>query len=1248
EDVSRSIVDALHVELSPAEREKIADHGPAGSVEAYDLYLLGRHHMNRLTKEGLRTAAEHFQRAAELQPDFAKAHAGLADSYMLLTQGSGEPPLENFPKARAATQRALEIDPSLEEAHTSLGGIYLFFDWKWEEAEREFRQAIELNPNYGQAHHWLAVAFFAQGRHREALEAMTRALALDPLSPYVNLNAGWLHYGARDYDGALAHMLNVIATHADSPGVRGMLGQAYMAKGMFDEAIIELEKALELGQGQFIMPLLMLGYALARAGRTDDARKLLQHMEDMEHRQFVNPDYFAIVHIGLGEYEQALDRLEQATEARTDWPIWIPVDPMIDPIRTHPRFVALLERVGLSDLAALPAPDAALGSELQASARLTPEKSLAVLPLENLAGDPGQDYFVDGMTEALISTLAKTSGVRVIARTSAMEYKGTDKPPREISRELRVDTLVRGSVQRSSESVKISIRLVDGATERQLWDDSFEQSPENVAELQSEVAHAIMSAIGTTLTSAERRRLAPGRPVDPDAYDLYLKGRQSHFAWTEESLGKAISYFLEAIKRDPGWAPAHAALADSYLFRCFNGEMPSSELLPKARAAATRAVELDETLGDGHAQLATIHIIADYDWKRADVGFSRAIELSPQSYSARMWHGTYYQLALGRYEDALAVAKLCVEQDPLNPAASLDMAWVEVLSRKYDDAIGHLRAMLEVDPNIPQALWYLGVALAQKSAFQEAIAAHEKAVVVSQRALCFLAGLAHGYASAGRYDDARGVLAELDTAWDEAYAPPWFTAAAYVALHDHDTAMLWLERAYEVRDPWLPHLRVEPMFDAIRTDPRYQDLVRRMNFPPDPSARVEPATSLPPSMGAEPKSMVVLPFENLSPDPDNEYFADGLTEELIAELTKIAALRVISRTSAMRYKGTTKDLPTIAHDLNVQFVLEGSVRKAGDNLRITAQLIEATTDSHLWAERYSGTIEDIFAIQEQVSRAIAEALRVTLSPDEERWISERPTTSLEAYEYYLRGLDSISRGFLRSEYEQAQRMFEGAVERDPRFAQAYAALSRIHSGMHHIGYDRTEQRLRDARTAVDRALSLRSDLPEAHAALGMLHWARLEHAEAMTHLRTALQHQPNDPQLWRLMGLTRMWEGDWEQGLEYQHKAMWLDPRNPVHAVNVAGCYRWTRDYEKAKPYYERAVEIAPEWISSYVELAYLHLEWHGDTQAARSCLDRADDAGAVDGWLAPLLRVQLPLFEGDCARALRTLDAWNTDELDT
>ncbi len=348
EGVSRCIVEALEVELSPEELQKIAEHAVSGSVEAYDHYLLGRHHMNRLTQEGLRTAVDHFQCAVELQPDFARAYAGLADSYMLLTQGSGEPPRENFPKARAAIQKALEIDASLEEAHTSLGGIRLFFDWDWDGAERALRRAIELNPNYGQAHHWLAILFNAQARHEEALEAMRRALALDPLSPYVNLNVGWIHYTARQFDAALTHLIRAMKAHPESPGIRAVLGVVYAAKEMFDQAITEFKGVMDAAGQGFIMLLPMLGNTLARAGRIADARKLLRDMEEMEKRRFVNPDYFTIIHIGLQEYDKALDRLEEATEARTDWPLWFSVDPMVDPIRTHPRFAALLEKIGLA------------------------------------------------------------------------------------------------------------------------------------------------------------------------------------------------------------------------------------------------------------------------------------------------------------------------------------------------------------------------------------------------------------------------------------------------------------------------------------------------------------------------------------------------------------------------------------------------------------------------------------------------------------------------------------------------------------------------------------------------------------------------------------------------------------------------------------------------------------------------------------------------------------------------------------
>jgi TolB-like protein/Tfp pilus assembly protein PilF len=348
-DVAERVAAALEVELTASERARIERH-PTESLTAYDLYLLGRHHWNQSTREGLDLAVDYFRRAVEREPEFARAHAGLADSYShVWVQGWGVPPRETFPQARQAALRALELDSTLAEAHASLAYVRMLYDWEWEDADAGFRRAIELNPNYSPAHHWLALCLSARGRRREAIAEMEHALALDPLSPYLNVNMGWLLYVSRQYTRAAEHLNGALEARPNTAGLHHILGIVYAQDGKLDQAIAHLEEAARLSQNSPFVSF-YLGYAYARAGRRDDARRVLGELRELATQQFVPQDYFAVIYLGLGETDEALDWLYQAYEARTDWPVWLPVDPVADPIRDESRFIELVERVGLAEV----------------------------------------------------------------------------------------------------------------------------------------------------------------------------------------------------------------------------------------------------------------------------------------------------------------------------------------------------------------------------------------------------------------------------------------------------------------------------------------------------------------------------------------------------------------------------------------------------------------------------------------------------------------------------------------------------------------------------------------------------------------------------------------------------------------------------------------------------------------------------------------------------------------------------------
>jgi len=401
----------------------------------------------------------------------------------------------------------------------------------------------------------------------------------------------------------------------------------------------------------------------------------------------------------------------------------------------------------------------------------------------------------------------------------------------------------------------------------------------------------------------------------------------------------------------------------------------------------------------------------------------------------------------------------------------------------------------------------------------------------------------------------------------------------------------------------------------------------------------------------ERETLVVLPFENLGP-PEEEYFADGVTEEITSRLARISGLGVIGRTSAIQYKNTDKTIREIGEELGVDYLLEGTVRweksREGESrVRVTPQLVKVSDATHVWTEPYEEALSGIFQLQADIAEHVAAALQVALLGAEREALEAEPTENLEAYDYYLRGIDYYRRGFLEREIQLGIQMFERAVELDSTFALAYAWLGFEHTGMYHLFYDRSAERLARARAALDEALHLDPDLPEAHLMFCFYHWTLLEHDRALEHCAVAQRSLPNESELWRFIGLIKWWQGELEEALECQRKAQSLDPRYAIHPMNVGGVYRWMRRYPEAARSYERAIALLPDFGVLYVEQAYVYLGWDGTTERARAALARAARAGASSGWLAPLLRVQLEMFDRNYAAALDQLALWQRDYLD-
>jgi TolB-like protein/Tfp pilus assembly protein PilF len=450
--------------------------------------------------------------------------------------------------------------------------------------------------------------------------------------------------------------------------------------------------------------------------------------------------------------------------------------------------------------------------------------ALAVLPLEDLSGEPGHEYFADGMTEALITCLAKIKALRVISRTSAMQYKGAQKTLPQIARELNVDAVIEGSVLRSGERVRITTQLIH-SSDQHLWAESYERDFRDILSLQSEIARQVANEVRIILTPEERDRLGNARQVNPEAQELYLKARHFWNKRTESSVRKALSYFRQAIDNDPTYAHGYAGLADSYNILGYYNAVPPIEAYPKSKAAAMKALEFDDSLAEPHAALGVVKRDFEWDWAGADAEFQRAIELNPGYVEAYHWRSTLLSM-LGRHAEGLREKKKALAMDPLSVVIRTDLARMFYFSRDYDQSLAQYRAALEMDPTFGSAHLWLGQVYEQKGLYEEAISSLKSGMHLSSDSTYALAKLGHGYAMAGRCDEARAVLNQLNALTSKRYVSSYDIALVHVGLQENDEAFTWLQRALEQRSLWLGYLNVEPQLDRLRSDQRFQLLLR--------------------------------------------------------------------------------------------------------------------------------------------------------------------------------------------------------------------------------------------------------------------------------------------------------------------------------------------------------------------------------------------------------------------------------------
>jgi TolB-like protein/Tfp pilus assembly protein PilF/tRNA A-37 threonylcarbamoyl transferase component Bud32 len=963
-------------------------------------------------------------------------------------------------------------------------------------------------------------------------------------------------------------------------------------------------------------------------------------------------------------------------------------------------------------------------------------KSIAVLPFENLSADPENAFFTDGVQDEILNDLAKIADLKVISRTSVMQYKsGANRNLREIASELGVAHVVEGSVQRVANRIRVTAQLIDARTDTHLWVERYDRPLNDVFTVQSEIAKAIAAQLQAKLSPAEKAAIDQPPTTNLIAYDRYLRGKKLledvYNARIFENVRQSIQLLDQAVAHDPTFLLAYCTLARANAYFYFLGADHTSGRVALAKEARDAALRLGPDRGETHLATAWVAYLGylDYEtaltevaiarrglpndsavfeitgfiarrrgqWEDCTKNLERAAELDPRGFFLHQGMARTY-LFLRRFPDMARALDRALAVAPGDPSTRLARALVDLESRA-DTQSGHeaIHSIVTDDPNVAASIaeQWLDVALCRRDAaetaralaslspegmqrfnvamprsFCEGLAARagndatgaktaftaarvEMEKIVREQpdyaqALCTLGMID---AALGRKEDAlregRRAVELLPVTKDAYTGAEVLTnlAITYAWAGEKDLAIKQLEEVLRIPSPVsYGQLRLHPFWDPLRGDPRFEKLVEESKQP----VALESPRPLP-------GGIAVLPFENLSADPENAFFADGVQDEILNDLAKIADLKVISRTSVMQYKsGAKRNLRQIASELGVAHIVEGSVQRVANRVRVSTQLIDAKTDTHLWAERYDRPLDDVFAIQSEIAKAIAGQLQAKLSPSQSRALATAPTHDTEAYDLFLKG-EYQERQAESTEnvefFDHAETFYRQALARDPSFALAHARLAYSRLNRHWFSNRLNSAQLEKVKAGIERALATAPDSPDAHLALGAFYyWGRRDYDSALRALDRAIELQPSnfDSRTFRAAIYRR--RGEWRRSLAEFERALELNPRDSLGPNELGNTYLSLRRWSEAERALTRALALDPHSINAAYHLGASYISNTGDIPRARRAWEGVPDAkGQVSPYgilISQMIRedVYLDVLERRFADALKAWDLRPTD----
>jgi eukaryotic-like serine/threonine-protein kinase len=906
------------------------------------------------------------------------------------------------------------------------------------------------------------------------------------------------------------------------------------------------------------------------------------------------------------------------------------------------------------------------------------ENSLAVLPMKLMdinQQEVGPDFLGTGLADALITRLSAIRSFAVRPTSSVLRY-GTDADPLRAGRELGVAFVLDGRIRRSAERIRVTIQLLNVRDETTAWAGQFDEQFTDVLNLEDVISSHVAEAIVPHLTVDQRLRLAKRGTDNPQAHEAYLRGRFYWNTFTEEGFARAIVCYQQAIALDPKYALAYAGVAAYHNWLGVFSVMPFAECAAAAFEAAATSVDIDPNLAEGHTALGQAVLCRDFAWSSAEHHLVRAIELDPNYPPARIWYAL--QLAMeGRFSESLREAHTGRDLDPLAVISRFAVVWCSYHARRYDEAYRFASATLENEPRNLMMVYGVSFVLSKLSRHAEAIEAAEKCVELLGKASHTLGRLGAAYAAAGRMEDAQRVLAEMDELGTRRYISPYHLALVNSAIGRTEEALDLLEQAYNTGDAKVLWMGVDPELDPLHGHPRFNDLLRKLDHR---------LSALPPLAGQlreEQESIAVLPFRILSPPGENtgdEYLGVGLTDALITRLSNVRRLVVRPTSSVLRYRGANVDPLIAGRDLGIDYVVDGSIRRVGNRIRVTAQLFNVAEGVTRWAEHFDEDSTDVLQIEDSISEKVATALLPQLTGDEQHQLSKRGTDSSDAFEAYLRGRYYWN-SYTETGLAKALDCYQRAIKLDPDYALAYTGIADYYNWLGVFGIKPFAECSAAAKQSAAKAVELDSASAEAYSALGFATVCHdFDWAVAEGQHRRAIEINPNYATGHHWYAFHLIMEGRFEEGLEQMLRTRELDPLSPGVLQALGWCHYHARRFEESLGTFRAMLEAVPDfpyglvtysWVLRHtgatdeaVKAAEKALELSGGGQmyiaalgAAYAAAGRTQDARAVlerleqmlvHGHVSPYHRALIHLHLGERERALELLtqahtirDAW-------